>query len=116
MRAGYLEESYFSLSYSAVDDDEGVIRGMLCVCSEVTEQIVSARRMKLLRELAAAGEARSPKATSEHLSRIIEEHGDDVPFAALYQAPHEDVTVPAAARVTTRARCLPPPRSRRCEF
>ena len=40
MRAGYLEESYFSLSYSAVNDDEGVIRGMLCVCSEATEQIV----------------------------------------------------------------------------
>ena len=41
-RAGYLEESYFRLWYVAVDDEEGVIRGMLCVCSEVTEQIVSA--------------------------------------------------------------------------
>ena len=93
MRAGYLEESYFSLSYSAVDDDEGVIRGMLCVCSEATEQIVSARRMKLLRELAAAGEARNPKATSEHLSRIMEEHGDDVPFAALYLRAGDDDTL-----------------------
>jgi signal transduction histidine kinase/PAS domain-containing protein len=84
MRAGYLEESYFSLSYSAVDDDDGVIRGMLCVCSEVTEQIVSARRMKLLRELAAAGEAKSWQATCEHLGLIIGEHALDVPFAALY--------------------------------
>src|SRR5678816_2641272 len=44
VRSGYLEESYFSLSCSAVDDDDGEIRGMLCVCSEVTEQVVNARR------------------------------------------------------------------------
>jgi hypothetical protein len=74
MRYGYLEESYFSLSYSAVDDDEAVIRGMLCVCSEVTEQVVSARRMRLLRGLAAASEARSPEAACEHVGRILEEH------------------------------------------
>jgi len=84
MRYGYLEESYFSLSYSAVDDDEAVIRGMLCVCSEVTEQVVSARRMRLLRGLAAASEARSPEAACEHVGRILEEHPLDVPFAALY--------------------------------
>src|SRR6185503_4449089 len=40
VRSGYLEEAYFSLSCSAVDDDNGEIGGLLCVCSEVTEQVV----------------------------------------------------------------------------
>jgi signal transduction histidine kinase len=84
VRSGYMEESYFSLSYSAVDDDRGVIRGMLCVCNEVTEEIVSARRLKLLRGLAAASEARSPRSACERVSRILEEHPLDVPLAALY--------------------------------
>jgi signal transduction histidine kinase len=84
LRSGYLEESYFSLSYSAVDDDDGEIRGMLCVCSEVTDQVVHARRTRLLRELVAAGETRSAAATCEHLARVVAEHALDVPFAAFY--------------------------------
>ena len=84
LRSGYLEESYFSLSYSAVDDDNGEIRGVLCVCSEVTEQVMNARRTKLLRELLAAGEARTPEATCEQLARVVADHALDVPFAGLY--------------------------------
>ncbi|HZJ67123.1 MAG TPA: histidine kinase dimerization/phospho-acceptor domain-containing protein, partial [Kofleriaceae bacterium] len=84
VRSGYLEESYFSLSCSAVDDDDGEIRGMLCVCSEVTEQVVNARRTRLLRELGAGGETRSPEATCEHIARVIADHALDVPFAGLY--------------------------------
>jgi signal transduction histidine kinase len=84
VRSGYLEESYFNLSYSAVDDDDGEIRGLLCVCSEVTEQVVGARRTELLRELVAAGEPQDPAATCEYLARIVAEHALDVPFAAFY--------------------------------
>jgi hypothetical protein len=63
-RKGYNEEAHFSLSYSAVEDDEGVIRGMLCVCSEVTIQVLGERRLRLQRDLAAqAGETRSVDAT-----------------------------------------------------
>jgi signal transduction histidine kinase len=83
-RSGYLEEAYFSVSYSAVDDDDGEIRGMLCVCSEVTEQVVSARRTQLLRELVPAGETRSPEATCEQVARIVAEYVLDIPFAAIY--------------------------------
>jgi signal transduction histidine kinase/PAS domain-containing protein len=82
-RHGYVEESYFSASASAVDDDVGEIGGMLCVCSEITEQVVHARRTQLLRELATA-ETHGPTETCEHLGRIVTEHPLDVPFAAFY--------------------------------
>src|SRR5829696_3356074 len=84
-RAGYREESYFSLSYSAVEDDAGVITGMLCVCSEVTQQILGERRLKLLRDLAlTAGDARRVDVACRALAETIGAHALDVPFALLY--------------------------------
>lgn len=84
-RSGYNEEAHFSLSYSAVEDDEGVIRGMLCVCSEVTQQVLGERRLRLQRDLAArAGETRSVDTTCQDILAAIAEYPLDVPFALLY--------------------------------
>src|SRR5215207_951210 len=84
-RAGYREESYFSLSYSAVEDDAAVITGMLCVCSEVTQQILGERRLKLLRDLAlTAGDARSVDLACRALADTMGTHQLDVPFALVY--------------------------------
>lgn len=84
-RSGYREESYFSLSYSAVGGDDGGAAGMLCVCSEVTQQVLGERRSKLLRELALeAGEARSVDATCQSLMLTLAGHPLDVPFSAVY--------------------------------
>jgi hypothetical protein len=73
-RSDYNEEAHFSLSYSAVEDDEGVIRGMLCVCSEVTQQVLGERRLRLQRDLAARAEdTRSVEATCKDiLANILE--------------------------------------------
>jgi signal transduction histidine kinase/DNA-binding response OmpR family regulator len=84
-RSGYREESYFSLSYSAVEDDTGQVAGMLCVCSEVTQQVLGERRLELLRALAfKAGETRSVSSTCRDLADVIAEHPLDVPFSLLY--------------------------------
>lgn len=84
-RSGYPEETYFSLSYSAVEDDKGIIKGMLCVCSEVTQQVRSERRLRLQRDLASkAGETRSIDKVCEDVATAISEHPWDVPFALLY--------------------------------
>src|SRR5215212_6570430 len=74
-RAGYHEESYFSLSYSAVEDDDGRITGMLCVCSEVTQQVIGERRLNLLRDLAlTAGDTRSVDLACKALVETIGGH------------------------------------------
>jgi PAS domain S-box-containing protein len=84
-RSGYNEEAHFSLSYSAVGDDTGVIRGMLCVCSEVTQQVLGGRRLRLQRDLAArASETRSVEATCQDILAAIAEYPLDVPFALIY--------------------------------
>jgi signal transduction histidine kinase len=84
-RSGFTEEAYFSLSYSAVEDDAGVIQGMLCVCSEVTEQVLGERRLKLQRHMAAkAGDTRSTETTCRDIAAAIADYSWDVPFALIY--------------------------------
>jgi PAS domain S-box-containing protein len=52
-RSGFVEETYHTFSYSPLADDDGLIEGMLCVVSEVTEQTISTRHMTTLRDLGA---------------------------------------------------------------
>ncbi|MFP5077994.1 PAS domain-containing protein [Rhizobium sp. YIM 134829] len=84
-RSGYREEAYFSVSHAPAEDDLGRIVGMLAVCSEVTEQIVGERRLRLLRELAArAGDAEETSQAAGDLVAALSEGRLDVPFACLY--------------------------------
>ncbi|QRK13404.1 response regulator [Archangium violaceum] len=84
-RSGYREEAYFSVSHAPAEDDEGRIVGMLAVCSEVTQQLLGERRMRLLRELASRTDGtRSVERTCGDLSAAIAEHPLDVPFALIY--------------------------------
>jgi len=83
-RAGFTEEAYFSLSYSAVEDDEGTVRGMLCVCSETTQQVLGERRLKLQRELSHAGGANSVDDSCLQIVSVFEQFSTDIPFAAIF--------------------------------
>ncbi|MET8353006.1 ATP-binding protein [Micromonospora sp. NPDC005206] len=85
-RAGYREEAYFSVSHAPARDDEGRTVGVLTVCSEVTQQVVGERRLRLLRDLAVRGDGRTVDvdATGARLIDAIEAHPLDVPFAAIY--------------------------------
>lgn len=59
-RRGFPEEVFFTFSYSPIRDETGGIGGMFCACTETTTKVQGERRLKLLRDLAAApAEARS---------------------------------------------------------
>ncbi|WP_435208488.1 ATP-binding protein [Micromonospora sp. bgisy143] len=85
-RAGYREEAYFSVSHAPARDDDGRTVGVLTVCSEVTEQVVGERRLRLLRDLSLRGDGRTVDvdATCTRLVDAIGGHPLDVPFAAIY--------------------------------
>ncbi|MFI5492334.1 ATP-binding protein [Actinoplanes sp. NPDC051859] len=87
-RAGYREEAYFSVSHAPARDDDGTTVGVLTVCSEVTEQIVGERRLRLLHELSLRGGDRTGGVaeTCARLAETIGGHPLDVPFAAIYLA------------------------------
>ena len=52
-RYGYLEEAYFTYSYSPIKSADGRVGGVFTAVSETTERVLSERRMQILRELAA---------------------------------------------------------------
>ncbi|MEU5907024.1 ATP-binding protein [Micromonospora sp. NPDC047467] len=85
-RAGYREEAHFSVSHAPARDDDGRTVGVLTVCSEVTEQVVGERRLRLLRDLSLGGDGRTVDvdATCARLIDAIGGHPLDVPFAAIY--------------------------------
>ena len=84
-RNGYLENCYFTFSYSPLRGDDGVISGMLVVVSETTRRVESERRSATLRELALrAPNARSPEDACLQALDAFQGNQADVPFAATY--------------------------------
>jgi len=51
-RHGYVEESYWTYSYSAIRLSSGDVGGVFSAVHEVTDRVLSARRLKTLREVA----------------------------------------------------------------
>jgi hypothetical protein len=45
-RKGYTEETYFTFSYSPIKDENGMIRGVFCACTETTEKVLAARNIE----------------------------------------------------------------------
>src|SRR5665213_816972 len=86
-RSNFTEETHFTIAYSPVPDDTvpSGIGGVLATVHEITQQVVSARRVAILRDLSArAMEAKTPEQSCVVAARILEENPKDVPFALLY--------------------------------
>ncbi|NEU07876.1 PAS domain-containing sensor histidine kinase [Flavihumibacter sp. R14] len=49
-RNGYLEDCYFDFSYSPIKDENGEIKGILVICSEVTDKVIAIKRLKASEE------------------------------------------------------------------
>ncbi len=83
-RNGYVEECYFTFSYSPISHEAGGVGGVFTAVTETTERVLSERRLSCLRGLA---EYTAPANTAEEAcTRAIEMLRDhpDVPFSALY--------------------------------
>ena len=84
-RAGYREETYFTVSHAPAFGDDGRVAGMHAVLTEVTGEILAARRQRLLHDLSAVGgRLGDESATVTAMCRAVGEAALDVPFAAVY--------------------------------
>lgn len=45
-RKGFIEETYFTFSYSPILDESGKVGGVFCACTETTEKVLAARKIK----------------------------------------------------------------------
>ncbi len=84
-RAGYREETYFTVSHAPAFGDDGEVAGMHAVCTEVTRQVVAERRQELLHEVSTATDRREDEDDlAAQVCAALADDPLDVPFAAVY--------------------------------
>ena len=84
-RTGYVEETYFTFSYSPIRGERVDVLGNLITVTETTERVIGERRLRTLRDISALAMA---GATPEEAARLalqtLADNTADVPFARLY--------------------------------
>src|SRR5882757_6488222 len=83
-RNGYLEETFFTFSFSPIRDDNGVV-GLFHPVTETTSRMVSERRTRALRDLAArAGKAQTIEEACTLAAQTLSDYQLDLPFVLFY--------------------------------
>jgi PAS domain S-box-containing protein len=86
-RGDYVEETYYSFSYSPIRDESGGVGGLFCPSAETTSRLLNARRLKTLSALTAGALAQSTiESACASAVETLADNRDDVPFAMLYLA------------------------------
>ncbi|HEU4685128.1 MAG TPA: response regulator [Nitrospira sp.] len=85
-RYGFLEETFFDISYDPIRDETGAVGGLFCIVSDTTRRVVSERRLRTLRDLSMSTsmERRSVQDACRAAAQILSENTQDVPFALIY--------------------------------
>ncbi|MEV4707624.1 SpoIIE family protein phosphatase [Actinoplanes sp. NPDC049316] len=90
-RYGFLEETYFDISYDPIRSQDGTVTGVFCIVGDTTRRVLADRRVRTLSRLGSRL-ADSPDQASlgRQAARVLGENPGDVPFAALYLDDPED--------------------------
>jgi len=84
-RHGFLEETFFDVSYDPVRDESGKVGGVFCIVSETTGRVLGERRLRTLRELAArAAGVKSATEACQVAAATLAENAHDLAFVLLY--------------------------------
>jgi len=83
-RRGFIEEAFFTYSYSPIPDGNG-IGGVLLVTFETTERVLAERRLRTLRELAVeTAKAQIADHTCVRAAEILAGNQSDLPFSFIF--------------------------------
>src|SRR5258706_2910165 len=85
-RHGYLEETYFDISYDPVRDESGKVAGVYCIVTETTGRVTGARRLRTLSGMGRISlNARTLAGTLEKAADVLGEDPEDIAFTLLYE-------------------------------
>ncbi|MBW6437943.1 SpoIIE family protein phosphatase [Actinoplanes hulinensis] len=83
-RNGFLEETYFDISYDPIRADDGTPGGVMCIVTETTGRVLGERRVRTLSALGRRlADSPDQGALAAEAAAVLTENGADVPFAAL---------------------------------
>ena len=84
-RGDFIEETYYSFSYSPIRDESGAVAGLFCPTTDVTPKVINARRLRTLSELSSnALLQKTTDAACASVAATLAKNPEDVPFAVLY--------------------------------
>ncbi|SFL55140.1 ATP-binding protein [Geodermatophilus ruber] len=93
VRHGYVEETYWTYSYSPILSATDQVCGTLVITGDVTATVLAHRRLQTLRDLGALSTAKDdgPASAVRAVLGILSAQRRDVPFAAAYlRTGHDD--------------------------
>jgi PAS domain S-box-containing protein len=96
-RYGFLEECYFTYSYSPIRAEAGDVAGVFVTCTETTGRVIGERRLRLLQELSAVSTAGGTAGVCRGVAEVLARGATDVPFAELYLLDPDGTTLRRAA-------------------
>ncbi len=98
-RHGYLEETYWSFSFSPLHDETGQTRGVFVAATDDTSRVVQLRRFRTVHELRLVSVTDSPDAVGvcRAAMEVIRRNRAAVPFAGLYLPTETGETVELVA-------------------
>jgi PAS domain S-box-containing protein len=86
-RGDFLEETFYSFSYSPIRDESGQVCGLFCPSTDVTPKVVNTRRVRTLSQLATnALSEKTIVGACATAANTLSKNPDDIPFALLYLA------------------------------
>src|SRR5215475_5224921 len=110
-REGYLEEAYFSFSYSPIHAEQGEVAGIFCPVIETTDKVIGERRLRTLRDLANRCKgAEDEDAVCTAAADVLASNPRDVPFAMIYRIDEDASTACLAATASIVAGTAAAPR------
>ncbi|MEX2430289.1 MAG: GAF domain-containing sensor histidine kinase, partial [Dehalococcoidia bacterium] len=84
-RNGYLEETFFTFSFSPIRDETGAVGGLFHPVTEMTQPTLAERRLEVLRALAdRTADAQTMQRAYALITQTVAHHAFDIPFALLY--------------------------------
>jgi signal transduction histidine kinase/serine phosphatase RsbU (regulator of sigma subunit)/DNA-binding response OmpR family regulator/anti-sigma regulatory factor (Ser/Thr protein kinase) len=84
-RFGFLEETYFDISYDPIRSAEGSVTGVICLVTETTGRVLGERRVRTLSALGSRlADPADQAGLGARVGEVLGENDADVPFAALY--------------------------------
>jgi PAS domain S-box-containing protein len=97
-RHGYLEECFFTFSYSPIRIEEGVVGGVHVTVTETTKAVLAARRLTVLHALSESsyGKRSAEEACRASAASLATTAQQDVPFALFYLLSADGMTATLA--------------------
>jgi len=84
-RFGYLEETFFTFSFSPISNESGGVGGIFHPVTEFTQQTLAERRLNLLHKLTGStADSRTTEQAAAFLMKIVKDAELDLPFLLLY--------------------------------